>query len=497
MAQEGESGEKSNIEDIRNLKIGEIDPNPESKPARPDPVDMDEDEKEMLSEARARLANTRGKKAKRKAREYQLENARRMATLQKLRELRAAGVHQSARNIEGRKKRKAHEIDYNAEIPFERPAPAGFYDVSKEKEMGTRRSVDPREKAKMLAEMNRKSREEKFNEKKEREKAKKNFDKFARDNLPEALKKISEANDPATTRIRSNLVLPPPNVADTELEEIAKPQKYAAATSGKKGKSSKLDFSKLPEAKFNYDYMIKINVEEEKKKAVEVDASDLESQKRKQEHRAQKRKLKCRSLAVQRDLPRPKSNSVKLPQPSDSNGPLSLLQVEVSKLVQNDIERYPMIVSKKKKKARSNPSLTEPEQFTLQELEAARHLLDEAIEDSRPAIKPKHLMSLYGKVIDETKNQAEDDNSKRLVLLEECKHLRNFLSAVAKRSRKAESHAVTLTRGLQIRVEKATKEANESYKKSSELDIQNKLFSSIIEIENRNIAKRKRALTCE
>ena len=53
---------------------------------------MDEDEKEMLSEARARLANTRGKKAKRKAREAQLEEARRLATLQKKRELKAAGI---------------------------------------------------------------------------------------------------------------------------------------------------------------------------------------------------------------------------------------------------------------------------------------------------------------------------------------------------------------------------------------------------------------------
>lgn len=34
------------------------------------------DELEMLSEARARLANTQGKKAKRKAREKQLEEAR-------------------------------------------------------------------------------------------------------------------------------------------------------------------------------------------------------------------------------------------------------------------------------------------------------------------------------------------------------------------------------------------------------------------------------------
>jgi len=42
-------------------------------------------EKEMLSEARARLANTQGKKAKRKARERQLEEARRLAALQKKR----------------------------------------------------------------------------------------------------------------------------------------------------------------------------------------------------------------------------------------------------------------------------------------------------------------------------------------------------------------------------------------------------------------------------
>ena len=47
---------------------------------------------EMLSEARARLANTQGKKAKRKAREKQLEEARRLAALQKRRELRAAGI---------------------------------------------------------------------------------------------------------------------------------------------------------------------------------------------------------------------------------------------------------------------------------------------------------------------------------------------------------------------------------------------------------------------
>jgi len=54
-------------DDPRRLRPGEIDPNPESKPARPDPIDMDEDEKEMLSEARARLANTRCAAAPRRA----------------------------------------------------------------------------------------------------------------------------------------------------------------------------------------------------------------------------------------------------------------------------------------------------------------------------------------------------------------------------------------------------------------------------------------------
>uniref|UniRef100_A0A673L3U1 Pre-mRNA splicing factor component Cdc5p/Cef1 C-terminal domain-containing protein n=1 Tax=Sinocyclocheilus rhinocerous TaxID=307959 RepID=A0A673L3U1_9TELE len=94
-------------DDPRKLKPGEIDPNPETKPARPDPVDMDEDELEMLSEARARLANTQGKKAKRKAREKQLEEARRLAALQKRRELRAAGI-----DIQ-KKRKKKRGVDYN------------------------------------------------------------------------------------------------------------------------------------------------------------------------------------------------------------------------------------------------------------------------------------------------------------------------------------------------------------------------------------------------
>ena len=106
-------GKEEDENDPRKLKPGEIDPNPETKAARPDPVDMDEDEKEMLAEARVRLANTKGKKAKRKAREQLIEEARRLAAIQKKRELRAAGIDFNL-------KKKIKGVDYNQDVPFER-----------------------------------------------------------------------------------------------------------------------------------------------------------------------------------------------------------------------------------------------------------------------------------------------------------------------------------------------------------------------------------------
>lgn len=113
------------------MKPGEIDPCPEIKPPKPDPVDMDEDEKEMLAEARVRLANTKGKKAKRKAREKQIEEARRLANLQKQRELKAAGIDYVV--IKRRRRRKVvRSMDYNVEIPFERRAPDFVFKTEKD-----------------------------------------------------------------------------------------------------------------------------------------------------------------------------------------------------------------------------------------------------------------------------------------------------------------------------------------------------------------------------
>ncbi|OWM81508.1 cell division cycle 5-like protein [Punica granatum] len=196
-------------DDPRKLRPGEIDPNPESKPARPDPVDMDEDEKEMLSEARARLANTRGKKAKRKAREKQLEEARRLASLQKRRELKAAGID----NRRLRKKRKG--IDYNAEIPFEKRPPPGFYDVT-----GEDKTVKQPKFPTTIEELEGKRRADIEAQLRKQDIAK---NKIAqRQDAPSAILQANKMNDPEAVRKRSKLMLPAPQISDHELEEIAK-----------------------------------------------------------------------------------------------------------------------------------------------------------------------------------------------------------------------------------------------------------------------------------
>ncbi|XP_044499394.1 cell division cycle 5-like protein [Mangifera indica] len=196
-------------DDPRKLRPGEIDPNPESKPARPDPVDMDEDEKEMLSEARARLANTRGKKAKRKAREKQLEEARRLASLQKRRELKAAGIDTRKR------KRKRKGIDYNAEIPFEKKPPPGFFDVTDED-----RPIEQVKFPTTIEELEGKRRIDVEAQLRRQDIAK---NKIAqRQDAPSAILQANKMNDPETVRKRSKLMLPAPQITDHELEEIAK-----------------------------------------------------------------------------------------------------------------------------------------------------------------------------------------------------------------------------------------------------------------------------------
>lgn len=195
-------------DDPRKLKPGEIDPNPETKPARPDPVDMDEDELEMLSEARARLANTQGKKAKRKAREKQLEEARRLAALQKRRELRAAGI-----DIQ-KKRKKKRGVDYNAEIPFQKKPAQGFYDTSME-------LYDPLEPDfKRLRQQHLEGELRNEKEDRDRKKDRQKIKKKKESDLPSAILQTSGVSE--FTKKRSKLVLPAPQISDAELEEVVK-----------------------------------------------------------------------------------------------------------------------------------------------------------------------------------------------------------------------------------------------------------------------------------
>jgi pre-mRNA-splicing factor CDC5/CEF1 len=210
---QGRDKEFEDSEDPRKLRAGEIDTQPESKPPRPDAVDLDEDEKEMLSEARARLANTKGKKAKRKAREKQLEEARRASALQKKREMKAAGIHVDF--VEKKKKVKGGPpIDYNKEIPFHKKPITGFYDTSEEKSVSMGRSAGIINKTLEEMEGKRKSEVEMTLRKEDKEKLKK------RKQDPNTIPLEFSDSNPASKRVK--ISLPTPQLQDEELEEIGK-----------------------------------------------------------------------------------------------------------------------------------------------------------------------------------------------------------------------------------------------------------------------------------
>ena len=204
------------------LKPGDIDSHPETKPARPDPIDMDEDEIEMLQEARARLANTQGKKAKRKQREKILNEAKRLADLQKRRELKQAGLLSSSMKTRSRVRGGRREIDLGVEIPFHKPAPAGFHDVSVEREK-TEHIRHNRLKKVNLRQINEniyqsRDREESMAKKKEENRLR----SLERANAALAIHEVSKKNDPIAERKRGILKMPEPVVKDDELREVAK-----------------------------------------------------------------------------------------------------------------------------------------------------------------------------------------------------------------------------------------------------------------------------------
>ncbi|CAN9148950.1 unnamed protein product [Alternaria alternata] len=210
---EGGDSAAPSAEDVRRLRPGEVDAYAESRPARPDAVDIDEEDKEMLSEARARLANVSGKKAKRKARERQLEESRRLALLQKRRELKAAGI-----NIKITPK-KGNHIDYNADVPLEKEVPAGFFDTTEEIDRNEqqREAFDPRKQ--QLANKRKMESQEDGGGDRKKKKDEKSGGLAASYAKAAQAQRIREAEQSSKRRA---LVLPTPQVGEAELEDIVK-----------------------------------------------------------------------------------------------------------------------------------------------------------------------------------------------------------------------------------------------------------------------------------
>ena len=166
-----------------------------------------------MSEARARLANTQGKKAKRKARERQLEESRRLAQLQKRRELKNAGINIKIVT------RKKGQMDYDTDIPFEKAPAPGFYDTREEEVRNEkqREAFDPRKQ--QLANK-RKGDQEDMEDRKKRKNEKGGPSRaFAAAAAAGQMQKIREA---AQSSKRRSLVLPAPQVGEGELENIIK-----------------------------------------------------------------------------------------------------------------------------------------------------------------------------------------------------------------------------------------------------------------------------------
>lgn len=189
----------------------------------------------MLSEARARLANTRGKKAKRKAREKGISEARRLAALQRHRDLRAAGLGT-------RTSHKVRGIDYVKEIPFQlKPLPGAYEVPASEMHKSTELEQLLKNGSIPLSALNLPRRDEQFKRFQDDYKAKQKLKD--QDAIP---KEIVEASKQAElmerARKKSRLILPTPQVTERELQEIAKleaeSEEYEKLVSASEGKAT-------------------------------------------------------------------------------------------------------------------------------------------------------------------------------------------------------------------------------------------------------------------
>lgn len=347
---EAQGRDTTDDNDPRRLRPGEIDPNPEIRPAKADAVDMDEDEKQMLQEARARLANVKGKKAKRKAREVVMEESQRLAQLQKDRELRAAGLSASTHRV------RKGEIDYNKEIPFETVPQVGVH------AFGTEETPKPTlslQRANLNAFEGRARQEE---DKRQRKEDKKTMKKIRDSETIESLEARAEQNAVNFRKI-NKLVL-----SDDEDEEE---DDSDSDLSESEASVHKIDHSSVKPLKASHLLRQLPGVENE----IEIDAPDIEEEEdeeylepdrgevRQSGMEVEESRLRS-SQVVARNLPRP------LPGVFAGN---SLIETEAARLMATDAVEHPVKGQRPQPKA----DRADRTEFTLDELKAANALISE------------------------------------------------------------------------------------------------------------------------
>ncbi|CAG8481830.1 13442_t:CDS:10 [Dentiscutata erythropus] len=529
-------------DDVRRLRPGEIDPDPETKPARPDPVDMDEDEKEMLSEARARLANTQGKKAKRKAREKQLEEARRLASLQKRRELKAAG-------IELKMKKKKKGMDYNADIPFEKKPALGFYDTTEEKNRQPEMSLTNVHLHKLEGKRRSEIAEEKRKKKQKtnKDEAEGGFINF----VPARNAQLNKLKEAEQINKRRKLILPAPQVGETELEEIVKigfagqnvkavvgeadnissltdytpsnpglplrtprtPRTVAGSTQTPRTPGTLLSLRtprtpaavdtatikqlragllNLPAPKNDFEIVLPdVEGKEELKddiEGIEEDASDRDKKLKALQQAEEMARLRRRSQAVQRDLPRPINvNSVldtSLEDALDSDSEIQkLVDIEMIKLLQRDAAMHPVHGSK-------------PENL---DLESFEEFPDELIDQVK-----KEIDLELTKVTNELSNEDFDEIWSQINNTLETNQFRNqfetnrnLMIKEATKAAKLEKKLNIILGGYAARSQTLSKNISETFDEIEQAKIELDSFQSLSISEEEAIPKRIQSLQNE
>lgn len=138
-----------------------------------------------------------------------MEEARRLAALQKRRELRAAGM--GVRRGALSHNRRKRGVDYNAEIPFEKQPAIGFHNTAEEQ-------FDPF--APNFHRLRQQQLEGELRSVKEDRERKKDKDRLKQRKENEVPSALLQGDQPAAKR--SKLVLPEPQISDRDLEQVVK-----------------------------------------------------------------------------------------------------------------------------------------------------------------------------------------------------------------------------------------------------------------------------------